>query len=164
MIGGRAERGKIARQVRALVLGHPALDRETRDARLEVAAAAFGLAPAEIEPLLWADLATERPVVLPDGRPQAERLAALANLDRIQSAVRRAHAVRIEVSGDANQLVRTVARFGLVSTVSRTGPRTLRLDVTGPLALFHATTIYGRALAALVPILARHAEFALEIE
>ena len=37
------------------------------------------------------------------------------------------------------------------------------IDVKGPLALFHATTVYGRALAALVPLLARHERFVLAI-
>jgi predicted nuclease of restriction endonuclease-like RecB superfamily len=37
------------------------------------------------------------------------------------------------------------------------------LDVMGPLALFHSTIVYGRALAQLVPLLAEHPRFELDI-
>ncbi len=67
LCGGKAERARVARAVRALVLGHPALDVDERDARLAIAAAKLGLPANEVEPLLWADLALERPVALPDG-------------------------------------------------------------------------------------------------
>ena len=164
VMSGRADRAKVARRVRALVLGHPALDAEARAERFAAAADQLGLVSDEIESLLWADLATERPVVLPNGRPAARTLAALANLERIQSAVRTAFAVRVRVWDDANELVRATSRLGLVSTVTRDETDAITLAVTGPLALFHATTVYGRALAALVPLLVRHERFELEIQ
>lgn len=164
VMGGRADRAKVAKRVRALVLGHPALDPAARADRLATAAGALGLEPSEIEPLLWADLATERPVVLPNGRPDARRLAALANLERIQGAVRQAYAVRVQVWDNANELVRAALRLGLITTVTRDESGAITLAVTGPLALFHATTVYGRALAALVPLLVHHDRFVLEVE
>ena len=163
VMGGKANRAKVARQIRALVLGHPALDPSARAARFVAAADELGLEPPEIEPLLWADLATERPVVLPKGRPAGQTLAAFANLERVQAAVRKAFAVRVQVFDDAHELVRAAARLGLIATVTREGDG-ITLAVTGPLALFHATTVYGRALAALVPLLARHERYVLEIE
>lgn len=164
VIGGRADRSRIARKVRSLVLGHPVLDRDARDARLAAAGCVLGIAPAEVETLLWVDLAKERPVTLPNGRPREAVLAAFANLDRIQRSVRRARAVRLRVWDDAQDLVRTVARYGLLAKISRgTDGRSTVLDVTGPLALFHATTVYGRALAALVPLLADRTRFALDL-
>lgn len=164
VIGGKASRAKVARRVRALVLGHPALDPAARAARFVAAADELGLEPAEVEPLLWADLATERPVVLPKGRPEGQTLAAFANLERIQGAVRKAYAVRVQVWDGAHELVRAAARLGLVSTVTRSAGGGITLAMTGPLALFHATTVYGRALAALVPLLALHERYVLEIE
>ncbi|HEY5933290.1 MAG TPA: DUF790 family protein [Kofleriaceae bacterium] len=164
VMGGKANRAKVARQVRALVLGHPALNPSARAARFVAAADELGLEPAEIEPLLWADLATERPVVLPKGRPEGQTLAAFANLERIQAAVRKAFAVRVQVFTDAHELVRAAARLGLLSTVTRDATGGITLALTGPLALFHATTVYGRALAALVPLLARHERYVLEIQ
>ncbi len=164
VLGGRAECARVARKLRAIVLGHPALDRDVRDARLAAAACALGIGTADVEQLLWADLAMERPVTLPDGRPHPTTLAAFANLDRIQRAVRRASRVRLCAWGDAHELVRTVARYGLLSRISLGNEGAVILDVTGPLTLFHATTAYGRTLAALVPLLVRHDRFTLDIQ
>jgi predicted nuclease of restriction endonuclease-like RecB superfamily len=163
MTGGKAERKRVARDVRALVLGQPALDCDARDIRLAVAGAQLGIPPAEVESLLWADLALERPVVLPSGRPPESTLIAHANLDRIQRAVRRARSVQIRAWDRANELVRTVARYGLIAHISRGSRGETLLDVTGPLALFHTTTVYGSALAQLVPLLAEQQRFELDV-
>ncbi|HEX2688163.1 MAG TPA: DUF790 family protein [Kofleriaceae bacterium] len=160
--GGAGARARIARQVRALVLGPPALEPAERAARLAMAAARFGTTPEDIESLLWVDLAMERPVVLPSGRPAEIELAGLANLERIQRLVRRAHDLQLRVWDRANELVRTAQRYGLIAQIRRDGDTTL-LDVIGPLALFHSTMVYGRALAALVPLLADHPRFELDI-
>jgi predicted nuclease of restriction endonuclease-like RecB superfamily len=163
-LGGRAERGKIARKLRASVLGHPALAESEREARIASASTALGIEPADVEQLLWADLARERPVTLPARRPTARMLAELGNIELIQRELRRARAVELRVWDDAHALVRMAARCGLIVRAAQE-PTTgaWRLDITGPLALFHATTIYGRALGALVPILADHARFELAI-
>lgn len=160
MLGGRGDRVRIARKVRALVLGPPALDDATCTQRLLAAGTELGLDIDSVRELLWIDLANERPVALPDGRPSERRLAAYANLDRIQRAVRHAHELRLRIEGEAHELIRTAARWGLVTTVSRDDAATV-LDVLGPLSLFHATSVYGRALAALVPQLADHSRFTL---
>jgi predicted nuclease of restriction endonuclease-like RecB superfamily len=160
VVGGRGERTRIARKVRALVLGPPALDDAACTQRLLAAGTELGLDIDAIRELLWIDLANERPVALPDGRPSGRRLAAYANLDRIQRAVRSAHELRLRIDGEAHELIRTAARWGLVTTISRDGTATV-LDVLGPLSLFHATSVYGRALAALVPQLAEHPRFML---
>lgn len=162
VLGGRAERTRIARKVRGLVLGPPALDDATTTERLARAASHLGLDPEAVRELLWIDLADERPVTLPGGRPDERRLAAYANLDRVQRMVRRAHELHLRVEGDAHALIRTAARWGLVTTLSRAGTATV-LDMLGPLLLFHATSVYGRALAALVPYLADHARFELQM-
>jgi hypothetical protein len=164
MLGGRAERGRIARRLRASVLGHPALDPDARGARIASAASALGIEAADVESLLWADLARERPVVLPGGRPDPRRVAALANIDRIQREVRRAREIELRVWENAHGLVRLAARCGLITHVTHE-PSTgeLLLRIAGPLALFHATTVYGRALGALVPLLAEHPRFELDI-
>ncbi len=165
--GGRDERARVARKLRGKVLGHPALDRDARDARIACAAVELGLEPADVESLLWADLARERPVVLPRGRPSARTLIGFANVDRIQRCMRRASSIELRVWSESTALVRTGARCGLIVVVSRAGSHdgdgpTL-LQVMGPLGLFHATTVYGRALGALVPLLADHARFTLDI-
>lgn len=161
--GGRAERAKIARKLRGTVLGPPALDRDARDARLAAAAAELGLDPRDVESLLWADLALERPVLLPSGRPPARTLIAFANVDRIQRCVRRADDLELRVWDDANSLVRMAARCGLIASVTRADDGATVLALAGPLAMFHATSVYGRALAALVPLLADHRRFRLDV-
>jgi predicted nuclease of restriction endonuclease-like RecB superfamily len=111
--------------------------------------------------LLWIDLAMERPVALPAGRPAAITLAAFANLARIQRCVRRAHEVRLRVWDRANELVRIVAHHGVIAQLQRDGEAT-QLEIVGPLALLHSTLGYGRALAAIMPVLADHARFELD--
>ncbi len=55
------------------------------------------------------------------------------------------------------------ARYGLVARIHREAGGATVLDITGPLALFHATTVYGRAIAQLIPLLADHERFELDI-
>lgn len=160
--GGAADRTRIARRIRGMVLGAPALDDATRTARIAVACDELGLDARGIEELMWIDLANERPVVFPRGRPGARDLAAQANLDRIQREVRRARRIRVRIWDDAHELIRMARRYGLVATVSREGGATL-LDILGPLALFHDTGVYGRALGEVVPLLADHTQFDLEL-
>jgi predicted nuclease of restriction endonuclease-like RecB superfamily len=167
IMGGRADRMRVARKLRSIVLGTPALDAESRAERFAAAEEELGIAVDELESLLWIDLADERPVALPNGRPDEMTLAAFANVDRIARAVRRAHRVRIHTGGDSQPLVRAARRFGLiVSVLPRAGSDGLdtTLDILGPLSLFHATRVYGRALAALVPYLAGCTRFVLEID
>lgn len=163
VLGGRAERTRIARRLRASVLGHPALDRPARETRIAAAAAHLGIAPGDVESLLWADLARERPVVLPARRPDPATLAAFANVDRIGREVRRAREIELRVWDNAHGLVRLAARCGLITRIAREQAGALRLRIAGPLALFHATTVYGRALGALVPLLVEHPRFELDI-
>ena len=165
VLGGRAERARIARKIRALVLGHPALDDRQRAARLVAASDVLGIAPEEVDQLMWIDLAAERPVTLPDGRPDERRLAGYANLDRIQRAVRRARELRLVVWGEAHELIRSAKRFGLLVTVSRARAASdaTVLDIMGPLSLFHDTGVYGGALAGLIPLLADVPRFELVV-
>jgi len=162
VLGGAGARARIARQVRELVLGPPALDPAERRMRIEAAAATLGTTAEDVESLLWIDLAMERPVALPSGRPAETELAAIANLERIQRCVRRSHDLQLRVWDHANELVRTVSRYGLIAQIRRDDDATV-LDVIGPLGLFHSTMVYGRALAALVPLLADHPRFELDI-
>lgn len=184
MMDGRAQRTKIARKVRASVLGHPVLDDAARTERLASAGDELGIDPSEIESLLWIDLADERPVILPDGRPDESRLAAYANVDRIQRALRRAKHVRIHAWGNAHPLIRMASRYGLLVRVSsnastRDDVRALEvgarldasrrdahtiIDIVGPLSLFHQTHVYGRALGSVVPLLSGLDRFVVEID
>jgi predicted nuclease of restriction endonuclease-like RecB superfamily len=163
VLGGRAERARIARKLRERVLGHPVLDPQARATRIAESATELGIEPADVESLLWADLARERPVVLPDGRPEPQVLAAIANVDRIQRETRRAREVELRVWDEPHDLVRFAGRCGLIVHVTREPDDAFLLRLLGPLALVHATTVYGRALGALVPLLVEHKRFELDI-
>lgn len=163
LAAGKAQRSRIAREARLLVLGHPALDAVARHARLAEAGKHLQLDAATVESLLWADLALERPVVFPAGRPFEADIVAAANLDRLQRAVRRARELTLRVWDRPHELVRVAARTGLIAKVARGKSGETVLDLAGPLSLFHSTTVYGRALSTLVPLLADHEHFALDL-
>jgi predicted nuclease of restriction endonuclease-like RecB superfamily len=163
VLGGRSHKAQLARACRELVLGHPALSSATRADRLAAAARALGLSCEDVERLLWSDLPRERPVELPVGRPSELEVAAFANLQLIQRAVRRASSITIAARGDAGALIRGASTRGLLATVSvaRDDDEVTVLDIVGPLTLCHRTGVYGRAIASLVPFLAECSAFEL---
>jgi predicted nuclease of restriction endonuclease-like RecB superfamily len=151
----------------------------SRTTVLARSAASLGVTAEQIEAALFADLAGElRIAPLPDDLGPA-RLAGEANLAIVGSLLRRASRVRIQAWGETRALVRQARLAGLICLVRRPsddhprGPRTagfdtlgdrglvdgVRLDISGPFALFRHTEVYGRALAALVPRAAWCTEF-----
>lgn len=184
MLAGRAYNIALARKARSLVLGLPALTAEAREARVACAAVVLDLTSRELEQVLWADLPRERPIELPTGRPDELRVAAAANVGLVQRALRRAHAIELAIRGDAGPVLRGAAARGLLVTATEreieTSPaereielpaaergvmrvRETVLDIVGPLALCHGTSVYGRALGTLVPLLAACDDFTLTI-
>jgi predicted nuclease of restriction endonuclease-like RecB superfamily len=168
--GSRSRHAAIARQARGLALGAPVFDAGERRARLAAAAVCLGIAAHELDAALWADLPGERAIELPDGRPQELAIAAAANVQLVQRALRRAQAVRVRMwptGGEANadgSLLRAALSRGLLVTASRGPDRETVLDIVGPLALFHRTSVYARVLGQLVPLLASCDRFELVLE
>lgn len=160
-LGGREAGALKAAVVRRHLLGRSALDASAREKRLRRAAAALAVDVADLEPALWADLPGERLVVMRDGRPSALALAAAANLSIVQSALMRCHGLRLQLTRNARAIARTAAIRGLLATARRRGDA-VELDVSGPLSLFHRTTVYGRALGSIVPHLAWCERFRLD--
>ncbi len=165
VIGGRARNTRIARRARGLVLGHPVFSTEERQSRIDHAALMFGTSAQAIETILWSDLPRERPVELPAGRPHEIEIAAFANVALLQRALRRAQSLLLTIHGDdPGPLVRAAAQRGLLVTATNIEPREPRrreeygmetkIEILGPLSLFHGTGVYGRALGELVPLLA----------
>ncbi|HEV7556399.1 MAG TPA: DUF790 family protein, partial [Kofleriaceae bacterium] len=109
------------------------------------------------------DLASERPVSLPSGRPSELQIAALANERKIRRALMRAESITLRVWGDARPIVRAAAARGLITTIAAGPAGETIFEVCGPLAIVHHTTVYGRALAGFVPHLAACERFELEI-
>ena len=125
-----------------------------RQEAIEAAAAALEVDPGVVLPLLFADLAGERPVPAPPPELTPDQLLLRTNLALVQGLLLRALEVRIEAQGNARALVRQAHLAGLICDVRRDPPRDLTvLRVSGPAALFRRTLLYGRALAGLAPLL-----------
>jgi uncharacterized protein len=163
VLGGRARNAQAARAARSLVLGRPVLTEAEREARIAFAAQQLEVTCAAVEKLLWSDLPRERPVELPRGRPSEFEVAAAANVQLLQRAMMRAQTVKLRAWGNAGPLIHTATARGLLTTISRGDQGETVLDIVGPLALFHRTGVYGRALAGLVPLLADCDRFELEL-
>lgn len=139
------------------------------------AALALGVSTEQLDDALFADLASERLLgELPQDLCPA-RLAEQVNLAMIGGLLARAREVRILAHGHTRALVRQAKLVGLICVVERILPKSLGgevslgpgldavtegeleavvIHVSGPLALFRHTRIYGRALASLVPRIA----------
>jgi len=127
------------------------------------AARSLGITDHQVEIALWSDLPRERPVELPSGRPSELELAAIANVHLIQRALRKAQSIVLRIWGDAGAIIRAASARGLLSTVSVGTQGDTILEIVGPLALFHRTAVYGRAIAGLVPFLAGCKRFEVEL-
>ncbi|MBV8756113.1 MAG: DUF790 family protein [Deltaproteobacteria bacterium] len=160
-LGGREEGALKAAVVRRHLLGRSAVDPPARADRVQQAASTLGVDVGALEAALWADLPGERLVVLREPRPSPLALAAAANLAIIQSALMRCHGVRLRMTGNARAIVRTAVIRGLIATARRRGDH-VEVDLSGPLSLFHRTTVYGRALGSIVPHLAWCESFTLD--
>jgi uncharacterized protein len=123
-----------------------------RDLVLTRVARRLGLRPGEVEASLFADLPGERRLApRPEGLNPWE-LALRVNLAAAQSVLRRARRVQLDVEGHARSLV-SQAKWGGLMCVARPGRSRahLLLEISGPMAVFRRTLVYGRALAGLVP-------------
>lgn len=127
-----------------------------RHAVLQEVAARLGTDAEGLEHALLADLRSECTVsALPVGL-SPERIAAEANLRLVNSWMKRAESVRITAWGNTRALIRQARLHGLICNVRRAPANTepidgVVLEVSGPLSLFRHTSLYGRALCALVP-------------
>ena len=96
-----------------------------------------------------------RLITLPEGLT-AERLSLRANLALAQGFVARASEVEIRAEGEIRRIVRQAKLRKLICEVGvqeESGALAPVLRVSGPLSLFGHTTVYGKALAELVPLL-----------
>ncbi len=119
---------------------------------LATAAAELGCGPDELFEALFADVPRERRLAPPEADLTPALVAQTCNLELVASLMRRAVGVRIRGEGRMRPLVRTAKWRGLLCTVTPPSSRgACSLEISGPFALFRRTTLYGRALAALVP-------------
>jgi hypothetical protein len=130
----------------------------SRDLALEDAARALGAPVRDVERALLGDLPSERTVRPLDLGPA--ELALRVNQALANTLLQRATTLEIEAYGNSRDLVRHVRRRGLICVVRR-APDGLRLDISGPFAVFRRTTLYGRAYASILPRLPWCERFAL---
>lgn len=159
------------REARAFAFRAAASRPFVRDDVMARAARDLHVSPAEVERSLFADLKSEQTVTEAPRNVSPASLAAFANLAMVRAWLRRSVRVRIAAWGKTRALVRQARLTGLICVVRRAPRRAATggvaseldvveqsgraegvvLEVSGPLALFRHTEVYGRALAALLP-------------
>ena len=104
------------------------------------------------EEYLYADIPSERIIqrIPPSLNPAG--LAVAANGAMVARHLRRAHSVIVDIWGEVRRVIRQAKLRGLICVATRT-ERGARLFISGPLAVIHRTTYYGRALSELIPFL-----------
>ena len=153
------------RRARMLVFGEAARALAAPPLVLSTVAATLGITVADLRDSLFADLPGERLVSAPGLPVSAAELALRCNLALVQRLLFQATALRIGVEGNTRVLVRQAKLCGLICTVAeRSGRADASLEISGPFALFRSTRLYGRALGALIPLLAWCPRFRLQAE
>lgn len=133
-----------------------------RDAVVARCASELGVTPAALLASLFADLPSQR---IAGAAPTLDpgELALRANLALAQGFLARAYTVRISLEGNARAVARHAALRGLLCSVTRSAQADgVSIELSGPFALFRRTLLYGRALGAVVPVLAWTRRFQLE--
>ncbi len=138
-------------QIRRTVFGL-AVGRSRAEA-LDEASRQLGLAPADIEDSLFADREGTRVLVPPGSPPTPAELALRYNLALAQAMLMRSFEVVAQIRANARRAVGYAKLHGLMATFESHDQGT-KVTLSGPLALFHETTKYGRALAGFLPALA----------
>jgi predicted nuclease of restriction endonuclease-like RecB superfamily len=120
---------------------------------IAVCAKRFGLTAAAAEEHIFADLPGERRLRVPKPLPDPQSLASRTNLALAQGLLRLSSEVVLEVHGGARAIIRQVRLRRLLCTIRRAGPEGASIHISGPFSLFRHTTMYGHALASVLPLL-----------
>lgn len=163
LCGGRVDSPLQPRAARKLVFAE-AVRGAGRDRAMEAAAGQLATTPSEVEASLFADLPGERIVEPLDPSITPQQLAARANLTLVRCLLAGSSRITIELTGASRAVVRQAKLRGLITLVQGRGDDGVRLDVSGPYALFRHTLLYGRAIGELLPLLAWCSRFSLEAE
>jgi len=163
MARSRVESPVPPREARAaLFMASGRFQADARDAVIARCAGELGVSPAALVESLFADLPSERIAGSPPSLDPGD-VVLRANLALAQGLLARAYSVRIAVEGNARAVARHAALRGLICSVTRdAGDDLARIELSGPFALFQRTLLYGRALGAVVPVLAWTRRFKLE--
>jgi predicted nuclease of restriction endonuclease-like RecB superfamily len=128
-------------------------------------AAELGATPADLGQALLADIPAERRLRPPSEPVGVVELRLRTNLLLVQRLLERSVHVRLQIHGSARPVIRHAKLHGLICSVTGDpGGQTARLEISGPLALFKKTLVYGRALGRLPPQLVHCDRFYLEAD
>jgi predicted nuclease of restriction endonuclease-like RecB superfamily len=152
------------RKLRATVFRAAAAE-PSRERALARAAEELNLSAEEIMRGLLCDLPEERVLVaIPDDVNPAQ-LALLCNEAIVSSLLHKAVRVRVIARGHVRAVVRHSKLVGLLCHAKLGGSKhEVVLEMSGPYGLFRHTRLYGRALASLLPRLARCNAYRLEAD
>jgi predicted nuclease of restriction endonuclease-like RecB superfamily len=122
-----------------------------RGEALATAANELGIDPTTIESHLFADRARARKLVAPRAPASPSELGAAYNLALVQALLGRSTEVVAVVRSNLHGVVSYAKLLGLMVAFDDAADGSTRMSVSGPLALFHDTLKYGRALARWFP-------------
>lgn len=122
-----------------------------------------GVHSKDLAASLYADLPARRRLEAPGEALTTADALARYNLALAQSLLLRAERLRVEVGGQAKQVLRYARLHGLLVRVLAPADRDARtvLEVSGPLSLLRSTLKYGRAMARWLPALTRLPQWSL---
>ena len=129
---------------------------------LAACAEGYGISAAETDGYLFSDLPEERRITLPNPMPDPHSLVTETNLALARGLLKAASEVTIRLYGGVRAVVRQVHLRRLLCTVERAKTDEVLLHISGAFSLFHHTTMYGHALASILPLLSWCERFDLE--
>ncbi len=145
----------LPQKIRADLFRSAAQCTSSREVILCTVGDALGVTETELLDGLFADLPDERFLCQMPLDLSAGELALRANLAFAQSLISRSVNVCIRLSGNSRTVVQNAKRMGLICVLENLPEAdSISLRLSGPYALFRRTTMYGSALAKIVPILA----------
>ncbi|HEY6081544.1 MAG TPA: DUF790 family protein, partial [Polyangiaceae bacterium] len=184
----RTKAGVPPREARWVAFTTAAQTAAPRRDVLGLAAEQLGIDVENLEAALFADLRSERAACPPPAGLSPDRIALEANLRLVHGWMQRARSVSISAWGNTRALVRQARLHGLICNIRRAVPMQgvsastaptstagldalpqsvtegVELEISGPLALFRHTLVYGRALSALIPRVLWCSRFELRAE
>jgi hypothetical protein len=126
-----------------------------REEVLGEVAVELGLAPAVLARELYADLPEEQVLKQPREPLSVGACIERYNLALAQALLRRTERLQVRIDGNAKAVLRFARLQRLLCLAETADDGRIRLELSGPLALFHQTTKYGQAMAAWLPVLIR---------
>lgn len=159
----RIEAAIAPRKARVVLFEHGAQG-GPHDLTIRNAARSVAVEPDALLGSLFADLPRERRLCPPEETPDAVELALQCNQRLVQRLLRRSSRVAIRIVGNARRVVTHLKRCGLICAIQSAPGGGQSLEISGPLAIFHRTLLYGNALAGLVPIMAWCNEWSLHAD